>query len=91
MRYGKTVDAIDAAIQALVELKAALMAEGQGVAMEKTSYTIAELSELLGKGYSKTKLNRACASGALKSFIPNGRETGRRVKPEWVNEWLNGE
>ncbi len=54
----------------------------------KLLYTLNEVSRVTGIAYS-TLLDE-CNAGRLRFFLPNGRRQGRLVRPEWVDEWIDG-
>ena len=37
-----------------------------------------------------TTLNEEIRAGRLRCFLPRGRKRGRRVRPEWFDEWMEG-
>ena len=54
----------------------------------KGMYTVREVAEASGVSY-RTLCEEASAN-RLRTFVPQGRERGRLVKPEWFDEWFSG-
>ena len=57
--------------------------KGAGV---KLFYSVSEVSNTLG--ISESTLRREIAEGRLKYHLPTGRLSGKRIRPEWVEEWI---
>ena len=55
----------------------------------KAYYSVSQVAEITG--WSISAINRACATGKLKSVLPNGISQGKRIASEWVDEWLGVE
>lgn len=61
------------------------MAERLGI-QPRIAYTLPLLSRITGTPYST--LAAAAHDGRLRSVLPEGRQRGRLVRPEWYEEWL---
>lgn len=57
--------------------------QGRSIELRPRWYTVAEASELLGFGLSKTKM--LIATRQLRS-LKDGRH--RRILPEWIDEYI---
>lgn len=53
---------------------------------QKLLYSLKEVEMVTGVAYST--LRDECNAGRLKYHLPEGRRTGRLVRPEWVDEWI---
>lgn len=53
---------------------------------ERMTYTPRETSEYTGIPYET--LLGDIRSGRLRAYVPRGRRRGYRIRPEWVDEWL---
>ena len=63
----------------------ARMAEAAGLP-RKQMYTLSEASEATGIPYGT--LYRSAVDGSLETFLAPGSRRGRKVRPEWMDEWL---
>lgn len=51
-------------------------------------YTVSECASLLRM--RRESVRRLAESGELRSFVPNGCERGRRVRGQWLLDWIEG-
>lgn len=58
------------------------------VATPPRLYTVVEVSKLYGVPIST--LYDEMDAGRLKYMLPLGRSRGRRLRLEWVEEWIDG-
>lgn len=49
-------------------------------------YTVAEVAALLRM--RRESVRALAESGELRSFVPNGCERGRRVRGQWLLDWM---
>lgn len=52
----------------------------------KLMYSVKEVARVTGVPYST--LLAECRAGRLRSYLPKGRKQGWKVRPEWVDEWI---